>query len=103
MYCQYCELERPSKERFCKTCGASLIERPEKVLSAEFAKQRFPQDDLVRLAEHFQRELGLPAETIDPLRRIRLGARIGNFEHLQMTRHLWGVGIGLALHGLPTA
>ena len=48
MYCQYCELERPSKERFCKTCGASLIERPEKVLSAEFAKQRFLVDNVER-------------------------------------------------------
>jgi type IV pilus assembly protein PilM len=56
-----------------------------------------------RLAEHFQRELGLPVETIDPLRKVRLGAKIVNFEHLQMTRHLWGVGIGLAMRGLPAA
>jgi type IV pilus assembly protein PilM len=56
-----------------------------------------------RLAEHFQRELGMPVETIDPLRKIRLGPKIGNFEHLQMTRHLWGVGIGLALRGLAAA
>lgn len=55
------------------------------------------------LKEHFEHELSLPCEIIDPLRRIRTNDRAGGVDALESIRHSLGVGIGLGIRGLKAA
>jgi type IV pilus assembly protein PilM len=55
---------------------------------------------LPNLAENFHRELGLPVETIDPLRRVHVAAKPADADRIQAIRHQLGVGIGLGIRGL---
>lgn len=52
------------------------------------------------LPESFEKELRLPIELIDPLRRVRLALRNGAADQIQSIRLQLGVGIGLGLRGL---
>lgn len=55
---------------------------------------------LRNLAEQFGRELQLPVETIDPLRRVKLASRGAGGDQAQAIRYQLGVGIGLGIRGL---
>ena len=52
------------------------------------------------LPEHFELELRLPVESIDPLRRIKVAPRGALGDQVQSVRHQLGVGIGLGIRGL---
>lgn len=52
------------------------------------------------LVENFERELRLPVETIDPLRRVRVPERLAQAQQIQAIRYQLGVGIGLGIRGL---
>lgn len=52
------------------------------------------------LREHFEREMGLPTEIIDPLRKILANGKGLNPRDIDANRHSLAVGIGLGLRGL---
>ena len=58
---------------------------------------------LRNLPEAFERDLQLSVETIDPLRRIRVGANGPKQEEVGEIRQQLGVGIGLGIRGLLAA
>ena len=58
---------------------------------------------LGNLSGHFEKELGLPVEMIDPLRNIRYSHRENDMNMAQTIRHQLGVGIGLGLRGMLAA
>jgi type IV pilus assembly protein PilM len=58
---------------------------------------------LGNMREYFERELGLPAELFDPLRRVRLTGKDLNPARLDPLRHSLGVGIGLGIRGCLAA
>ncbi len=66
MYCQYCEQEQSPNARACKVCGARLIDRGEKAILADHARQRFLVDNVQRwkasgkLAPELAEELSAP-------------------------------------------
>lgn len=55
---------------------------------------------LLNLREHFERDLGLPTEVIDPLRKIRPTGKDLAESEIRRTGHSLAVGIGLGLRGL---
>jgi type IV pilus assembly protein PilM len=55
------------------------------------------------LKENFEHQLSLPAEIIDPLRRIKVTGRDVRSSSLDPVRHSLAVGIGLGLRGLMAA
>lgn len=58
---------------------------------------------LGNLSGHFEKELGLPTEMIDPLRNVRYPNDDEMTKFAQTIRHQLGVGIGLSLRGMMTA
>ena len=55
---------------------------------------------LRNLTEYFQKELGLPVEVVDPLRKVRLAPRGVNADQVNSLRYQLGVSIGLGLRGV---
>lgn len=55
---------------------------------------------LPNLRENFEQELSLPAEIIDPLRRVRPSSKMAGASNMQAIRHNLAVGIGLGIRGL---
>lgn len=55
---------------------------------------------LANLRGHFEKELGLPTEVIDPLNKVRPSAKNLSSSEIDGMRHTLGVGIGLGLRGL---
>ncbi|MGI8907817.1 MAG: type IV pilus assembly protein PilM [Candidatus Sumerlaeaceae bacterium] len=53
--------------------------------------------NLRNLDQYFARELGLPAEIIDPLRNVGYGAGVADRDRLERVRQMLGVSLGLAL------
>jgi hypothetical protein len=66
VYCQYCEQEQSLDARFCQVCSARLIDRSEKAILADHARQRFLVDSVERwkasgkLAPELAEELSAP-------------------------------------------
>lgn len=55
---------------------------------------------LLNLRDHFERDLNLPTEIIDPLRKIRPAGKDLAESEIRRMGHTLGVGIGLGLRGL---
>jgi hypothetical protein len=66
VYCHYCEQEQSPDAHFCKVCGATAIDRDEKAIVADHARQRFLVDNVERwqasgkLAPELAEELAAP-------------------------------------------
>ncbi|HEY3448452.1 MAG TPA: hypothetical protein VGK67_19005, partial [Myxococcales bacterium] len=69
MYCQFCEEEQSPRSKFCKVCGAKLLERPPEKIAADLAKYRFLLAEVQRWAETGRLVSGLADDLLLPYRR----------------------------------
>ena len=106
--------EEPSKEDIvAKAVGGVLTDLIAEVKrSVEFFENQMRDVSVSRvvlgggsavmpnLKEHFERNLSLPVEMIDPMRKVRWSGRTSLPRRADEMRHSLGVGIGLGLRGL---
>ncbi|MBI5542607.1 MAG: hypothetical protein HY901_01870, partial [Deltaproteobacteria bacterium] len=83
LYCQYCEEEQSVRARFCKVCGARLLERPAEKIAGDLGKYQFVIAQLKRweeagkLAPALADELAVPHRQKEAILQAALAAARG--------------------------